>query len=131
LTGLMLLRQPLGQRRRVGGADWGDRRLFDQVRAGQPDFVLLRQASREAREEVCDARGARGFLEELPRRMLRLRRLPHPSPFVEGWTDLVSGPAGTAESPAEALRRLHAALTGRDDARPSRLAADAGTGGGA
>jgi len=28
----MLLRNPLGRRRRVGGADWGERRLFEQVR---------------------------------------------------------------------------------------------------
>ena len=33
LTGLMLLRNPLGHGRRVGGRDWGERRLFDQVRA--------------------------------------------------------------------------------------------------
>src|SRR5262249_5182672 len=47
LVGLMLLRHPLGQRRRVGGPSWGERRLFDQVRAAHPDFVLLRQAERE------------------------------------------------------------------------------------
>jgi ATP-dependent Lhr-like helicase len=140
-TGLMLLRQPLGRRRRVGGADWPDRRLFDQVRAGAPDFVLLRQAEREVRRDVSDGERARQFLEELPRQALRLRWLPQPSPFVEHWTEVASGPAGTAEDPAEALRRLHAALTageealegtrpsssqaGRaEDARPRGLAAD-------
>src|SRR5947209_10509545 len=61
LTGLMLLRHPLGRRRRVGGPGWGERRLFDQVRAARPDFVLLRQAEREVHEEVCDAAGARDY----------------------------------------------------------------------
>ena len=32
LTGLMLLRNPLGRRRRVGGRDWAERQLFEQVR---------------------------------------------------------------------------------------------------
>jgi ATP-dependent Lhr-like helicase len=74
--------------------------------------VLLRQARREVGEECCDGGAARAFVEELPRRQLRCRRLPCLSPFVEGWTQLAAGPAETVETPAEALRRLHAALTG-------------------
>src|SRR5262249_42903061 len=54
-TGLMLLRQPLGQTRRVGGRDWGARRLFEKIQASDRDFVLLRQARREVRAELCDA----------------------------------------------------------------------------
>jgi ATP-dependent Lhr-like helicase len=126
LTGLMLLRQPLGRKRRVGGADWPERRLFDQVQHADPDFVLLRQARREVRQDCCDAVQARLFLEEVPRRLLRLRWLLQPSPFVEGWSEVVSGPTATADDPAAALRRLHEALTGRpEDAHPSGLAADA------
>ncbi len=112
LTGLMLLRNPLGGRPRVGGHDWGERRLFDQVRSAEPDFVLLRQAEREVRAEVCDAEAARGFADELPRTTIRCRRLPRVSPFVEGWTQVAPGPAEAVASPAEALQRLHAALTG-------------------
>ncbi len=37
-TGLMVLRQPLGGRRKVGGHDWAARRLFDQVRDHRPAF---------------------------------------------------------------------------------------------
>jgi ATP-dependent Lhr-like helicase len=111
LTGLMLLRNPPGGRRRVGGPDWAERRLFDQVRAADPDFVLLRQALREVRDEDCDAAAARAFVEELPRRVLRCRWLGQRSPFAEAWTQLGAGPAETVEDPAEALRRLHAALT--------------------
>jgi ATP-dependent Lhr-like helicase len=111
VIGLMLLRNPLGPRRRVGGPDWAERRLFEQVRAADPDFVLLRQARREVRAEVCDLGAARGFVEGLPRLRLCCRRLAQPSPFVEEWTQLAAGPVESVEGPEEALRRLHAALT--------------------
>jgi ATP-dependent Lhr-like helicase len=114
-TGLMLLRNPMGRRQKVGGRTWGGRRLFDQVRAADPGFALLRQAEREAREEVCDAAAARRFLADLPGMALRCRRLAFPSPFVEGWTQVTAGPAPAVETPAEALRRLHQALMGTGD----------------
>jgi ATP-dependent Lhr-like helicase len=109
-TGLMLLRNPLGRRRRVGGPDWAERRLFDKIVAEDPNFVLLRQAVREAREECCDCRATRAFLEDLERLPIRCRQLPAPSPFVQSWTQLDAG-AVSSESPAEALERLHALLT--------------------
>ncbi len=110
LTGLMLLRNPLGQRRRVGGHDWAERRLFEQVRRGDPDFVLLRQALREVRLETVDAAAAMAFLDELPRLTIRWRWLAQPSPFAEGWTQLAAGPVANAESPSESLKRLQAEL---------------------
>jgi ATP-dependent Lhr-like helicase len=109
-TGLMLLRNPLGRRRRVGGPDWAERRLFDRVRAADPECVLLRQALREVRAECCDESAARTFVEELPRRTLRCRRLARVSPFAEHWTQPSPGPAESVECPAEALQRLHEAL---------------------
>jgi Lhr-like helicase len=112
VTGLMLLRNPLGQRRRVGGRDWAERQLFEQVRAQAPDFVLVRQALREVRSDLCDAGAALRFAEELPRRAVRCRWLPRPSPFAEAWTQPDAGAAETVETAAEALQRLHAALTG-------------------
>jgi ATP-dependent Lhr-like helicase len=112
LTGLMLLRNPLGRRPRVGGRDWGERRLFDKVRRGDPEFALLRQAEREVRREVCDGEAARRFAEELSRLALRCRRLARVSPFVEAWGPVSAGPADLVETPDEALRRLHAALMG-------------------
>jgi len=110
LTGLMLLRNPRGGRRRVGGRDWAERRLFEQVRAVDPEFVLLRQAQREVRAEIVDADAARTYLVEFPHLDLRWRWLPCPSPLAEGWTQAGMGPVETTESPAEALMRLHAAL---------------------
>jgi ATP-dependent Lhr-like helicase len=111
-TGLMLLRNPLGRRQRVGGRDWGGRRLFDKVRRGDPGFVLLRQAEREVAREVCDGGAARDFVTELPRWAVRCRRLVRVSPFVEAWGPVDAGPAERPDTPEEALRRLHAALMG-------------------
>jgi ATP-dependent Lhr-like helicase len=118
VTGLMLLRNPLGQRRRVGGDDWAGRRLFEQVAAREPDFVLLRQARREVMENLCDAAGARGYAAEMAALPLRCRWLPGPSPFAANWSQAGPGAAESAETPAEALRRLHAALTGRPGKPP-------------
>jgi ATP-dependent Lhr-like helicase len=110
LTGLMLLRNPLGRRRRVGGRDWAERRLFDQVRVIDPDFVLLRQAWREVKTQLLDAETARRFLEELPRMTLHFRNLTSVSPLAESWTQLAAGPSESVISPTEALEKLHAAL---------------------
>jgi ATP-dependent Lhr-like helicase len=118
-TGLMLLRQPLGQTRRVGGRDWGARRLFNKMRADDRDFVLLRQARREILSEWCDAAAASRYARELEHLPLRCRRLSYPSPFVESWTQMATGAAERIETPDEALSRLHAMLTeGTRDARP-------------
>lgn len=112
MTGLMLLRNPIGGQRKVGGRGWGERQLFDRVRARDADFVLLRQARRELLAERCDVGAALAFAEALPRRAVKCRRLDRPSPFAENWTQSSPGAAEAAETPADALRRLHAALTG-------------------
>jgi ATP-dependent Lhr-like helicase len=112
LTGLMLLRNPLGGRQKVGGDNWAERRLFDKVRAGNPDFVLYRQALHEVHEECCDAAAARDFLDWFPRLTMRRRILPGVSPFAESWTQAVLGPMEVVETPEEAIRRLHASLVG-------------------
>jgi ATP-dependent Lhr-like helicase len=112
MTGLMLLRNPLGRKQRVGGRDWGARRLFDKVRRADPDFVLLRQAERELRCDLCDGETARGFALALPHCAVRCRRLMRVSPFLEAWGPVQAGPAEVVETPAEALQRLHATLMG-------------------
>jgi ATP-dependent Lhr-like helicase len=111
-TGLMLLRNPLGRRPRVGGGDWGERRLFDQIQGHDPDFVLLRQARREVLAELCDLEAACDFVEQLRSQALRCRWLAQVSPFAQTWTQADVGPSETVETPGEALRRLHAALMG-------------------
>lgn len=119
-TGLMLLRQPLGQPPRVGGRDWGARRLFDKIQTHDRDFVLLRQARREIRDEWCDAAAASRYVRQLEQLSLRCRWLSYPSPFVGNWTQMAAGAAESVETPGEALLRLHASLVeGTNDARPA------------
>ena len=109
-VGLMLLRNPLGRKRRVGGRDWGERRLFEQVRAKRPDFVLLRQAHADVLEDHCDSHSACCFVRALPHLAVRSRRLSSLSPFAETWThaEAVSEPLPTQK---DILRQLHTALT--------------------
>jgi ATP-dependent Lhr-like helicase len=116
LTGLMLLRNPLGGRHKVGGRDWAERRLFEQVTAIDPEFVLLRQALREVRREVCDASEALAYARKLPGLEVRCRWLTCCSPFAEGWSRMESVVSEPRASPEEALRRLHSSLTGQNGA---------------
>jgi ATP-dependent helicase Lhr and Lhr-like helicase len=119
LTGLMLLRNPCGRRRRVGGPDWAQRRLFEQVRTADPEFVLLRQAEREVRDDGCDAPAARAFVETLSRQTLRCRWLADVAPFAANWTQEAAGPVESAACPDDALRRLHVLLTGAGQGSPA------------
>lgn len=82
-TGLMLLRNPAGRKRKVGGSDWAERRLFDQLRSCAPDFVLMRQAQRDAVETACDLASAGAFARQLRSLPIRVRRLAVPSPLGE------------------------------------------------
>jgi len=116
-TGLMLLRQPLGGRRRVGGYDWGRRRLYDQVQIGEPEFVLLRQAMQEVQAECCDIQSALSYLRDMPSMTIRCRQLSQPSPFAQNWTQINPGPDDESANPVEALERLHAELTVQDCGR--------------
>jgi ATP-dependent Lhr-like helicase len=127
LTGLMLLRNLAGRRRRVGGVQWEERRLFERVQSREPEFVLLRQATREVRDECCDAAAAAHFLVELPRLSMRVRWLSHVSPFADGWSQTAIGPVEIVGTHDDALKRFHAYLTRTqgNDASPYRLAANA------
>ncbi len=79
-TGLMVLRQPMRGRPKVGGGAWAANRLFDSLQATDPDFVLLRQARRELLESA-EAFALKEFLRETVRRDLVIRPLSEPSPF--------------------------------------------------
>ncbi len=82
-TGLMVLRNPAGRKRKVGGKDWTERRLFEQVREQEPNFVLLRQAERESLTGICDQDGGEAFGREVALLPIRVRTLSAPSPFGE------------------------------------------------
>ncbi|HZZ78295.1 MAG TPA: DEAD/DEAH box helicase [Gemmataceae bacterium] len=82
-TGLMLLRNPAGRKRNVGGKHWAERRLFDHVCEAAPDFVLLRQAERDLLAGPCDLATAHAYVQHLRSLPIRLRHLAEPSPL--GW----------------------------------------------
>ncbi|MFM7149600.1 MAG: hypothetical protein ACKO23_07135, partial [Gemmataceae bacterium] len=115
-TGLMVLRQPEGRKRKVGGSEWASRSLFDRVRHRDPNFVLMRQALAEMLEEVCDCRSALDYLHRLPHRTIRVRQLDRPSPFVRAWSQLEVGDGSNVQSPGESLKQLHTELMGEKGA---------------
>ncbi|MCS7046884.1 MAG: DEAD/DEAH box helicase, partial [Gemmataceae bacterium] len=81
-TGMMLLRRPLGGPRKVGGRDWAQRRLFDQVRAADSQFVLLQQAERDVRQTTYAGDSAADYLARLPGMTIRCRWLAEASPMA-------------------------------------------------
>ena len=86
------------------------------VQTHDADFVLIRQALRELRQDLCDADAAEDYARSLPRITLRVRKLSCPSPFAETWSQREPVSGGEVISPADALARLHAELIGGADA---------------
>jgi ATP-dependent Lhr-like helicase len=108
-TALMVLRHPDGVRTRVGGLLWVSNRLYPLVRAACPDHPLLRETRREVLDDLLDTPGALAWLASRPE--IRVRALEAGSPFAAAWIDPGGPEPLRFESPAEALRRLHARLT--------------------
>ena len=105
--GWMLLRNPRGRKPRVGGKSWAREQLFDRVRAAAPDFLLLRQAEREAAASACDLATALAFVSRLPRTQVRQRlQLAEPSPFADSLLAAHAGPQESTPPAHEALERL-------------------------
>ena len=82
-TGLLVLRNLLGRKCKIARKDWAQRRLFDQARAHDAEFFLLRQAASEAMSVACDLPAAVAFVECLTAMPIRIRHLVQPSPFGE------------------------------------------------
>jgi len=109
-TALMVLRNPEpGKRVRVGGLNWVSTRLYPLVRAACPDHPLLRETRREILHDVLDVPEAARWLASRP--TIRLRRLEAPSPFATAWIAPGGDEPLRFDSPADALRRLHARMT--------------------
>ena len=109
-TALMVLRNPEGGRRRVGGLLWVSTRLYPLVKAACPDHPLLRETRREVLEDLLDAPSARAWFATHP--AVRFRRLDALSPFASAWIEPGKPESLAFESPGEALRRLHARIAG-------------------
>ncbi|WP_165243745.1 DEAD/DEAH box helicase [Paludisphaera soli] len=109
-TAMMVLRNPEpGKRVRVGGMNWVSTRLYPLVKAACPDHPLLRETRREILHDVLDVPAALRWLETRP--TIRLRRLTAPSPFATAWIAPGGDEPMQYDSPADALRRLHARMT--------------------
>ena len=108
-TALMVLRNPDRGRTRVGGNGWVSQRLYPLVKAACPQHPLIKEAQREALEDVLDTPAAREFLEREP--VIQFRRLTAPSPFCAAWIDPAAAAETLAfETPGNALERLHQRL---------------------
>ncbi len=107
-TALMVLRNPEGGRRRVGGLLWVSNRLYPLVKAACPDHPLLRETRREVLDDLLDAPSALAWLASRP--TVRFRSLAGLSPFAAAWIDPGQAEPLRFESAAEALKRLHARL---------------------
>jgi ATP-dependent Lhr-like helicase len=104
----MVLRNPEGGRRRVGGLLWVSSRLYPLVKAACPDHPLLRETRREVLEDLLDTPSALAWLSHRP--AVRFRALAAPSPFSAAWIDPGAAEPVRFESPSDALKRLHARL---------------------
>jgi ATP-dependent Lhr-like helicase len=115
-TGFMVLRNPEhGRRVRVGGMHWVSSRLFPLVQAACPHHPLLRETRREVLQDLLNVPAALNWIRSGP--AIRLRKLPAISPFAAAWISPSEDEPLQFESPADALRRLHARLitTGRGE----------------
>jgi ATP-dependent helicase Lhr and Lhr-like helicase len=108
-TALMVLRNPEGGRRRVGGLLWVSNRLYPLVKAACPDHPLLRETRREVLDDLLDAPTALDWLASRP--TVRFRTLAGLSPFAAAWIDPGQAEPLRFETAAEALKRLHARLS--------------------
>jgi ATP-dependent Lhr-like helicase len=109
-TALMILRNPeRGRRVRVGGMNWVSKRLYPLLKAAYPDHPLLRETRREVLHDRLDVPSVTAWLATKP--LLVLRRLSGVSPFAAAWIMPAVDEPVQFESPADALRRLHARLT--------------------
>jgi ATP-dependent Lhr-like helicase len=117
-TALMVLRNPeRGKRVRVGGLLWVSTRLYPLVKAACPDHPLLRETRREVLRDVLDVEAAARWLATRP--TPRIRRLAAPSPFALAWIAPAAAEPLLFDTPADALRRLHARMTAAAAGGPS------------
>jgi ATP-dependent Lhr-like helicase len=92
--------------------NWVSTRLYPLVKAACPHHPLLRETRREVLHDLLDVPRAMDWLRSDP--VPRLRRLDGISPFAAAWILPALDEPLQFESPADALRRLHARLTGRN-----------------
>ena len=109
--GLLIPRNSRRQNRSHRPTGLAEPSLCQHLQTHAPDLVLLRQARRDIAAAILDGNAALDYLEEMPRRDIRIRWLPCISPFAEHWTQMHSGEREMQDDRATALTWLHRALT--------------------
>lgn len=106
---LMILRDYLGRKKRVGRMQVGSKILFNAVKRISNDFPILKEARREVLEDVMDYRHAQQIIDAVNAGRMEVKEvtLPLPSPFafgliMAGYSDVIK-----IEDKQEFLRRVH------------------------
>lgn len=112
---LMILRDYLGHKKRVGRQQVSSQILINAVRRISPDFCILKEARREVLEDLMDMPAAASILKLVEDGKIRLKQLntPMPSPFafnivLEAHTDVLR-----MEDKLEFLKRMHQKILAR------------------
>jgi ATP-dependent Lhr-like helicase len=109
-TAMMVLKNPEGGKKRVGGLNWVSQRLYPLVKAASPDHPLLRETHRDVLNDLFDTSALLDWLSSKPK--LILRNLSAPSPFTIAWIAPSPHEVIAIETAESALERLHARLVG-------------------
>ena len=83
-------------------------RLYPLVKAACPDHPLLEETRREVLNDLLDIRSALAWLLEAP--VVRFRSLNAVSPLGAAWVEPGQADSLRFDTPADALKRLHARL---------------------
>jgi ATP-dependent Lhr-like helicase len=106
---LMILREYMGRRKRVGRQQVSSMLLLNAVKRISPDFSILKEARREVLEDLMDKEHATWVLKQIEAGKIKIKEINTsvPSPFsfnlvLEAHTDVLK-----IEDKIEFLRRMH------------------------
>ncbi|HLG23329.1 MAG TPA: ATP-dependent helicase [Candidatus Nanoarchaeia archaeon] len=106
---MMILRNYMGNRKRVGRQQVSSMILMTAVKRIDPNFCILKEARREVLEDLMDIENTKKVIEGIEKKLILVDeiRTPFPSPFafnlvLQGSTDLMK-----IEDKVEFIKRMH------------------------
>ena len=106
---LMILRQYMGQKKKVGRMQIGSKILFNAGKRISNNFPILQEARREVLEDMMDYTHAQVIIDKVIKGEIKVEEMPteFPSPFAfgliaGGYSDVIK-----IEDKQEFLRRMH------------------------
>ncbi|MBI3033718.1 ATP-dependent helicase [Candidatus Woesearchaeota archaeon] len=112
---LMILREYMGRRKRVGRQQTSSMILMSAVKRISNDFPILKEARREVLEDLMDIENTKLVLKSIEDGRIKIRHISTemPSPFafgiaLQGYTDVMK-----IEDRMEFLKRMHNAVLAR------------------